>query len=316
MCSEYRQGNGDWVELRFIKKGCIVIVPKYFIIDCEHPISEQELSKADRKTQLDVMEAWFRQHYEDPAERTPYESAEGGYIWIWGGPYYAREELESEFAGIVPDDVIDELVDKLEQECIEWAPTTNADDYDEYLLDDIASLTDYYSNFMSSIHDIEMLLRAKVDNSVSHCLMRLLYVNVITVLETYLSDAFINTVMNDSELMRRFIETNPDFQGEKISISDIYKVIEEIEKKARTYLIELIWHRLDRVKPMYEKTLGIKFPDDISTIFRAILIRHDIVHRNGKTRDGREIIITQEAVTELTNAVKNLVQYIDTQLPK
>ena len=116
--------------------------------------------------------------------------------------------------------------------------------------------------------------------------------------------------------MRRFIETNPDFQGEKVSISDIYKMVEEIERKARTYLIELIWHRLDRVKPMYEKTLDIKFPDDLSTIFRAILIRHDIVHRNGKTKDGKEIVITQEKVTELINAVKQLVQHIDAQLPK
>ena len=289
---------------------------EYFTSDYEYPISNEELSKADRKTQLDVMEVWFRQHYEDPAEHTPYESAERGFIWIWGGPYDAREELESEFAGIVPDDVIDELVNKLERECLEWAPTLSADDYDEYLLDDIAGLTDYYSNFISSIHDIEILLRAKVDNTVSHCLMRLLYVNVVTVLETYLSDAFINTVMNDSKLMRRFIETNPDFQVEKVSISDIYKMGEEIERKARTYLIELIWHRLDRVKPMYEKTLDIKFPDDLSTIFRAILIRHDIVHRNGKTKDGKEIIITQEKVTELINAIKQLVQHIDTQLPK
>jgi len=103
---------------------------EYFTADYEHPISKEELSKADRETQIEAMEVWFRRHFEDPAERTPYESAEGGYIWIWGGPYNAREELESEFSGIVPDDVIDELADKLEEECLEWAPTPSADDYD------------------------------------------------------------------------------------------------------------------------------------------------------------------------------------------
>lgn len=289
---------------------------EYFTADYEHPISKEELSKADRETQIEAMEVWFRRHFEDPAERTPYESAEGGYIWIWGGPYNAREELESEFSGIVPDDVIDELANKLEEECLEWAPTPSADDYDNYLLDDISEITDYFSNFMSAIRDIEMLLEVKIENNISNCLMRLLYVNVITALETYLSDAFINIVLNNPELMRRFIETNPDFQEEKISVADIYKTVEIIEKKARSYLIELTWHRLDRVKPMYEKTLNIKFPHDLGEIFRAILMRHDIVHRNGKTKDGKELAITQEKVKSLIEIVKQLVQQIDTQLIK
>ncbi len=287
---------------------------EYFTPDYEHPISKEELSKADRKTQLEVMETWFRQHYEDPAEHTPYESAEGGYIWIWGGPYDAREELESEFADIVPSDVIDELVNKLEGECLEWAPTSISDNYDQYLLDDIAEITDYYSNFISAIRNIEMLLQIDVDSEAYNCLTRLLYVNVITALETYLSDAFINIVLNNQELMRRFIETNPSFQDEKISISDIYKTVEMIEKKARTFLIELIWHRLDRIKPMYEKTLGIKFPSDLGTIFRSIQIRHDIVHRNGKNRDGKEVFITKEEVENLIEKVKHFVQHIDNQL--
>ena len=195
---------------------------EYFTSDYEHPISKEELRKADREIQLEAMEVWFRRHFEDPAERTPYESAEGGYIWIWGGPYNAREELESEFSGIVPDDVIDELADKLEEECLEWAPTPSADDdYDNYLLDDIAEITDYFSNFMSAIRDIEMLLKVKVENNISNCLMRLLYVNVITALETYLSDAFINIVLNNQRLMRNFIETNHNFQEEKISVADM-----------------------------------------------------------------------------------------------
>ncbi len=287
---------------------------EYFTSDYEHPISKEELSKVDRKTQLEVMETWFRQHYEDPAERTPYESAEGGYIWIWGGPYDAREELESEFAGIVPSDVIDELVNKLEGECLEWAPTSISDHYDKYLLDDIAQITDYYSNFISAVQDIEMLLQIHVDSKASNCLTRLLYVNVITALETYLSDAFINIVLNSKELMRRFIETNPSFQDEKISISDIYRTVEMIEKKARTFLIELIWHRLDRIKPMYEKTLNIEFPTDLGEIFRSIRIRHDIVHRNGKTKDGKDILVTKEDVKNLIKTVKQFVQHIDNQL--
>jgi hypothetical protein len=85
------------------------------------------LPEEPREVQLEIMEAWFRYRYEDPAERTPHDSSEGGYIWIWGGPYNAREQLMEQFQGIVPDDVIEELVDKLQGQCFDWAPTTETE---------------------------------------------------------------------------------------------------------------------------------------------------------------------------------------------
>lgn len=277
-------------------------------------MSEDALRDADRETQLDVMETWFRQRFEDPAERTPYESAEGGYIWIWGGPYDAREKLEAEFSGVIPDNVIEELADDLGQECWQWAPTPSREDYDNYLVEDIARITEYYHNFSGAILDIEKLLETKVDDSVANCFYRLLYVNVITALETYLSGAFINTVVNTPSLMRRLIETTPEFQSEKVPLSDIFKAVEEIERKARSYLIDVVWHHLERVKPMYRATLGVEFPSDLGAVFRAILTRHDIVHQNGKTKDGAEILISSQQVSELIAAVEKFVQRIDTQL--
>lgn len=75
---------------------------------------------------------WFYKNFEDPAERTPYESAEGGYQWIWGGPYDAREELYSKFGDFVPESLIEEVVEEIEQDgLMEWAPTPSRDDYDD-----------------------------------------------------------------------------------------------------------------------------------------------------------------------------------------
>jgi len=66
---------------------------------------------------------WFHRNFEDPGEETPYESAEGGYIYIWGGPYEARDELGDEFAGIVPDQLIEEVAEDIEEDgTVDWAP--------------------------------------------------------------------------------------------------------------------------------------------------------------------------------------------------
>lgn len=287
---------------------------EYSLPHFEGTISRSDLAKADRDTQLEVMRTWFFQNYEDPAERTPYESREGGYVWIWGGPYEAREELESEFYDLVPEEVIEELDSELSSICWEWAPTEKPGDYDEYLVDDIAKITEFYDNFSSAILDIEKLLETKIDSPYENCFFRLLFVNVITALETYLSDAFIHSVVPSESLMRKFVESTPEFKSEKIPLADVYKAVEEIEQKAKSYLVDVVWHNLGRIKPMYRDVLGIVFESDLGDLTRAILKRHDIVHRNGKTKSGEEILITKKDVTDLISKVESFAQEIDQKI--
>ena len=68
--------------------------------------SLQYISKAN---QLEVMRNWFFENFEDPANSCPYESREGGYAYIYGGPYEASEELQAMFEGYVKFDYIQEL---------------------------------------------------------------------------------------------------------------------------------------------------------------------------------------------------------------
>ncbi len=288
--------------------------PTYSTSESDSMVRRDDMSGEDREVQLDVMRTWFFQNFEDPAERTPYESAEGGYIWIWGGPYDAREELEAEFGDVVPDDVIKELSEELNNICWEWAPTEKPGDYDEYLADDIAQITEFYHNFSGALLDIEKMLEAKIDGSVEGSFFRLLYVNIITAMETYLSDAFMNSVIPDKELMRRFVETTPEFKAEKISLSDVYKAAEGIEHKAKSYLVDVVWHNLGRVKPMYKAVLGIEFNNEMGDLVKAILKRHDIVHRNGKTKSGEDIVLTKNDVTELVSKVEHFIQDIDLKI--
>lgn len=78
------------------------------------------------------MVSWFHEHFEDPAQRTSYVSAEGGYLWNYGGPYDAREELYSQFGDIVTEKLIEEVAEEVEADGItDWAPTPSDDDYDD-----------------------------------------------------------------------------------------------------------------------------------------------------------------------------------------
>ena len=195
-------------------------------------------------------------------------------------------------------------------------------DYDDCVINDIATITECHANFNNAIADIEKLLNTSIDSTVKNSFYRLLYANVITALETYLADAFINTVLSNPSFVRRLVETTPKFKEEKIIFSDIYKSIsnievkisEYIEIKVREYLADFIWHNLAVVGKMYKDTLSIRFPDNMGAIYKAIVIRHDIVHRNGKDKSGEEKIISQQDIMNLIAKIEELVQHIDSSL--
>jgi len=92
----------------------------------------QRLSSLSRGETVSEIKAWFFSNYEDPAESCPYETREGGYQYIWGGPYDAREEIEGNFGGMVDDSIIDEVVDELNLISWEWSGASNKYPEDDF----------------------------------------------------------------------------------------------------------------------------------------------------------------------------------------
>jgi hypothetical protein len=51
-------------------------------------------------------------------------------------------------------------------------------------------------------------------------------------------------------------------------------------------------------------------------LFKAILIRHDLVHRNGKMKDGGEHVMSEENVKSLIEQANKFISHIDNQWAK
>ncbi len=92
--------------------------------------------------------------------------------------------------------------------------------------------------------------------------------------------------------------------------------MDDIKDIAKAYLGDLIYHNLHKIKPMYKDVLDVAFPKNLSSIFNAIQKRHDIVHRNGKDKDGNVIKIAPRDVELVIKNMKTFIKNIDKQLPK
>ena len=285
-----------------------------FVLD-EDFEDEADENNDENEMQKKAMREWFYENYEDPANCTPYESAEGGYLYIWGGPFEANDVLFGQFGKQYPDEVIEELAEELTEECWEWAPTLRSVEYDEEMFDDFSKDSRYHDRLKQSIEQISSLLVADIDPIHRNLVNKLLYVNIITALESFLSEAFMYTLSLKHEYLVKFVENSKAYSSEKICLAAIFNELEKIEERVKTDLVNMVWHRLDKVGPYYSCTFGITFNKHLlPRLFQAIEKRHDIIHRNGMSKDQVQIAILQDDITDLTNLVAQFAEEITSQI--
>jgi hypothetical protein len=84
----------------------------------------------ERESRIQQMVDWFFENFQDPANSLPYESAEGGYIWIDGGPYDALEQIGDNFSG-EDQALIEAAVERVQSDGLfDWARIERPEDFD------------------------------------------------------------------------------------------------------------------------------------------------------------------------------------------
>lgn len=179
--------------------------------------------------------------------------------------------------------------------------------------------------FQENLKKIEQLINVKNINigavELQSFLRNLLYANVITCLETYLSDTFIRITIKEDKFLKAYISKSINFSN-KTKKSELYTELFKEMKHSNNptldrFLIktciddikEVTFHNINIASKLYKEVLGIEFPKNIKTkIFKAVNIRHDLIHRNGKDKNDKIISIEY---TELINLIKDVNNFVN-----
>ncbi|VVN25388.1 hypothetical protein [Pseudomonas fluorescens] len=273
------------------------------------------LKEAPEDLQIEAMRRWFYARFEDPANCTPHDSSEGGYQFIHGGPHDPDDEIQERFSGVVEYEVMEKLINDLLQECgDEWAPI----DHGDWGYEDLYSMlpedrTDPLKMLCERLDQIESTISGQ--NFIQGFVIQLLHSATITALEAYLWDTTAYWVTQNKEVLRSFVKGNKEFAGETLKFSDIFTAMDGLEKKVVEYLQTFIWHRLDKAKPLLEKAFGIKFPS-IESIMPEIVIRHDIIHRGGRDKEGYPVIVSLADIRRVSELVRGFAEAMEAELQR
>ena len=148
------------------------------------------------------------------------------------------------------------------------------------------------------------------------CLVnRLIFSHQITALEAYLGDTLLNVVASDADAMQRLIDGDDELSKQKFTLAEIRKEPGLVERKVREHLRTILYHNLAKVDALYGIALGFRIlslTDKKPDLFRAVMLRHDCVHRNGFDKDGVELsTFTREFVRETADMIRVLVENIE-----
>jgi len=200
-----------------------------------------------------------------------------------------------------------------EQMHIDWEDSMYEKEYEDYW--SVEGKTNFQI-FNEIIDSSQEIISIEVSNQSKKNLFVMLYGHIVAAVEAYLSSTFIEKVMlpEDSSYIRKLVENDPEFGKRKFTVKEIFTKQEELKNEVKLYLRELIFHKIDKVKPMYIDVLNVNLGDDIKWLFDAVTLRHDCVHRAGYDKDGNEVELNKEKVEELIVKCKNLVEHIETEL--
>ncbi|MBP6237175.1 MAG: hypothetical protein KA270_05390 [Saprospiraceae bacterium] len=172
-----------------------------------------------------------------------------------------------------------------------------------------------YKEYLTSINDVKILINEEKNNT-NKLFRKLIFSNVITVLETYIALSILNIVFHDRETLINIVEKYNIFGNEKIEIRNIFNKMESLKSEVLLNLQNKVFHNFNFVVPLLKKGFGIDITPYLGELIHFIEIRHDIIHRNGRDKENIEKFINVEDLENLIYQINLLVNFLEHQFTK
>lgn len=186
----------------------------------------------------------------------------------------------------------------------------NTDDFEWYAENENKS---HHKLLREQLESVDIMLELKIPEQAMFSFLVMVHAHIVSAIEGYLAGVFIHHVCNSDELTRKLVETDPEFGNRKFTLKEIYQENDALKVTVATYLKNLIFHDIKKIRIMYLTVLGHKF-EDLSWLFKAVLLRHDCVHRAGYNKEGQKIDISVPSIHALLQSAIELADEIDTTI--
>jgi hypothetical protein len=194
-----------------------------------------------------------------------------------------------------------------------WELNANYD----YINDQFDAITESRINqiaFNKELDNLKELSNLQSDGDrLKKILNRQIFISIIGCMETFLSETFLRLTIENKIFYQAFVQTHPEFKTRKFELREIFMQQKQLDLTIKKTILDTIFHNLPTIKNMYEDTFSIHFPP-IKEMYSYVLLRHDLVHRNGKTKDGKDVEIADDYIDKVILDTKDFIEKICIEL--
>ncbi|GAM02970.1 hypothetical protein SP5_109_00030 [Sphingomonas parapaucimobilis NBRC 15100] len=187
------------------------------------------------------------------------------------------------------------------------------DDYEDFLLRYVPA-NDQEGAFENARNELVALLTT-FQPAPDSILARMIYSQLIAIMEAYLSDKILQLAMNHTEIKKRLAQKAGFVQNQTLKLTDVLLDPTKAENAFKIGLQNILYHDLEKVEKLYNVGLNIGFYPPNSTIKTnleaSVKIRHDCVHRNGVNKDGYVHSFDDTTIRTLAKDLTNLVHHLE-----
>lgn len=239
---------------------------------------------------------WMRQQELEPM----YEWIEENY------GYDASEEGSEEW---------DEAVQAYEEYC-ENLQRMEQEDYwqEEYAYYITFTLKDAYTIFQNDLNELKIMLENPSNDMANQTFFKMIYAHAVTILEVYLEDITKALIITNEAYLSNTIKNVRPFCDTKFKLSDISLENDGVRKFVLGKLSDNLFHDIPKVLQMLRGIVEKKLEVSLSDICSVTSNRHDIVHRNGKNKDGEPIAIVLSSTLDALNTVETFADLLSVKL--
>jgi len=193
----------------------------------------------------------------------------------------------------------------------QWAPIRREpqDDYDARFDLEVVDADEPLRRVRKRLVDCRQVLDLQGKADAVALARRLVFSAVIGVLESFLWELSQHWIEASDDALRDCVTRLPAIRDEQIKLGDVFKRHESIRAHVKGHLQNTVWHRWDKVSAIYKSGLGIILPS-VKVFDDALIKRHDIVHRSGRTKDGTEVDVTNTEIEDLSRAVDRFAEVV------
>jgi hypothetical protein len=172
-----------------------------------------------------------------------------------------------------------------------------------------------HRNYIEELTELEKFVKTNPLKDKPYIGYRMAYAHAVALLEGFLGDT-VKSLVNENSIYFTNSRKVAELKSAKYSLDDLVASESNPKNLAIKELSKILYHNIPKAKRIFEIVLDKKLNIKISDIVKITNIRHDIVHRNGKTKDGDPLYLDQSDVMSMLKDVKKFVDELQRAISK